>query len=115
MSNIDELEIYDHIIFPKTLEIPKRSRLYFVEPIGVGTPYTESLSSYLTRLAKEHCVTPKKLIMGEIAPLIMGNKYHPEMISKNVSAIFGNSDAKPAINGMRDMTSSLVDALENLN
>ena len=35
-------------------------------------------------------------------------------ISKNVSTIFGNSDAKPAINGMRDMTRSLVDALENL-
>ena len=114
MSNIDELEIYDHIIFPKTLKIPKRSRLYFLEPIGVGTPYTESLSSYLTRLAQEHCVTPKKLIMGEIAPLIMVNNYRSEMLSKNVSTIFGNSDAKPAINGMRDMTSSLVDALENL-
>ncbi len=56
MSNLNSLEIYDRIIFPKTLEIPKRSRLYFLEPIGVGTPYTESLSSYLTRLAQEHCV-----------------------------------------------------------
>ncbi len=46
--------------------------------------------------------------MGEIAPLIMGQKYRSEMISKNVSAIFGNSDAKPAINGMRDMTRSLL-------
>ena len=108
MSNIDELEIYDHIIFPKTLKIPKRSRLYFLEPIGVGTPYIESLSSYLTRLSQEHCVTPKKLIMGEIAPLIMVNNYRSEMLSKNVSTIFGNSDAKPAINGMRNMTRSLV-------
>ena len=114
MSNINDLEIYDRIIFPKTLEIPKRSRLYFLKPIGVETPYTESLSSYLTRLAQEHCVTPKKLIMGEIAPLIMGDNYHSEMLSKNVSTIFGNSDAKPALNGMRDMTRSLVNALENL-
>ena len=114
MSNIDELEIYDRIIFPKILEIPKRSRLYFLEPIGVGTPYTESISSYLTRLSQEHCVTPKKLIMGEIAPLILGDKYHSEMLSKNVSTIFDNSDAKPAINGMRDMTRSLVEALEKL-
>ena len=104
MSKINNLEIYDRIIFPKTLGIPKRSRLYFLEPIGVGTPYTESLSSYLTRLAQEHCVTPQKLIMGEIAPLIMGDKYQSEMISNNVSTIFGNSDAKPSINGMRDMT-----------
>ena len=36
------------------------------------------------------------------------------MLSKNVSTIFGNSDAKPAINGMRDMTRSLTQALESL-
>ena len=114
MTYVNDLEVYDRIIFPKTLEIPKRSRLFFLEPIGVGTPDTESLSSYLTRLAQEHCVTPQKLIMGEIAPLIMGQKYHSEMISKNVSILFGNSDAKPAINGMRDMTRALVQALENL-
>ncbi len=52
--------------------------------------------------------------MGEIAPLIMGDRYQPEMLSKNVSTLFGNSDAKPAINGMRDMTESLTLALESL-
>ena len=114
MSDVNDLEIYDRLILPKTLEIPKISRLYSLKPIGVGTPFTESISSYLTRLAQEHCVTPKKLIMGEIAPLIVGDKYQSEMISKNVSNLFGNSDAKPAISGMRDMTRSLVDALENL-
>ncbi len=114
MSNYKELEIYDPILLPKLFPIPQRSRLFFLEPIGVGTPYTESLSSYLTRLAQEHCVTPKKLIMAEIAPLIMGDLYQPEMLSKNVSTIFGNSDAKPAINGMRDMTESLTFALESL-
>ncbi|MGL5796353.1 MAG: TniQ family protein, partial [Waterburya sp.] len=94
--------------------IPSRSRLYSLEPIGIGTPSIESLSSYLTRLAQEHCVTPKTLIMGEIAPVIMGEKYLPETLTKNVSFLFGNSDAKPAINGMREMTRSLVDALEQL-
>ncbi len=44
----------------------------------------------------------------------MGDKYHPQMLSKNVSTIFGNSDAKPAINGMRAMTESLTLALESL-
>jgi hypothetical protein len=44
----------------------------------------------------------------------MGEKYLPEMLTKNVSILFGNSDAKPAINGMREMTRSLVDALEQL-
>ena len=108
------LNKYDRIVPSKSLTIPTVSRLYSLEPIGVGTPLTESISSYLTRLAQEHCVTPKKLIMGEIAPLIMGKKYPSEIISKNVSTIFGNSDAKPAINGMRNRTESLTQALEKL-
>ena len=52
--------------------------------------------------------------MGEIAPVIIGSKYHMEMLSKSVSTLFGNSDAKPAINGMRNMTRSLVETLEQL-
>ena len=114
VPNADRLNKYNSIILPKSFEIHKFSRLYSLEPIGVGTPLTESLSSYLTRLAQEHCVTPKKLIMGEIAPSILGDKYQSEMLSKNVSTLFGNSDAKPAINGMRDMTESLTVALESL-
>jgi hypothetical protein len=94
--------------------IPPRSRLYHLEPIGVGTLYTESLSSYLCRLAQEHCVTSEKLIVGEIAPQIMGEEYKVTLIKKNVSTLFSNSDAKPAINGMREKTSSLVQALKEL-
>ena len=56
----------------------------------------------------------KKLIAGEIAPIVLGERYHSGMLSKNVSTLFGNSDAKPAINGMREMTRSLADALEQL-
>ncbi len=110
MLNQRELEIYDRIPLPKSLAIPQRSRLYFLEPIGIGTPFTKSLSSYLTRLAQEHCLPLKKLVTGEIAPKILGDRYQPEMLSKNVSILLGNSDAKPAINGMRDMTRSLVNA-----
>lgn len=112
MSNIDG--ICEDLWSPKPLEVRQPSRLFYLEPIGVGTPFTESLSSYLCRLAQEHCVTPQKLIMGEIAPLLMGDKHGSEMLSKNVSTIFGNSDGKPALNGMREMTKSLVDALEKL-
>ena len=114
MFDQSDLEIYDRITLPKSLEIPRRSRLYSLEPIAVETPFTESLSSYLTRLATEHCLPLKKLIAGEIAPVVLGEQYQLEMLSKNVSTLFGNSDAKPAINGMRDMTRSLVEALEQL-
>jgi hypothetical protein len=48
--------------------LPPRSRLYRLEPIGIGTPYVESLTGYIARLAAKHCVTPKDLIMREIIP-----------------------------------------------
>ena len=48
--------------------IPPRSRLYRLEPIGVGTPYVECLSSYIARLAEEHGVTLKALLMKVIFP-----------------------------------------------
>lgn len=48
--------------------LPARSRLYHLEPIGIGTPYVESLTSYIARLAEAHCVTPKNLITKEILP-----------------------------------------------
>ncbi|MEO0844963.1 MAG: TniQ family protein [Cyanobacteria bacterium J06648_1] len=68
----------------------------------------------MTRLAQEHCLPLKKLIMGEIAPVVLGEPYHLGILSKNVITLFGNSDAKPAINGMREMTRSLIEALEQL-
>ena len=43
------------------LKLPEQTR-QFVEPIGIGTSNTESLSSYLFRLAQEHCVTPHDFV-----------------------------------------------------
>ncbi|MBD2003608.1 MULTISPECIES: TniQ family protein [Cyanophyceae] len=108
------MSIYSELWSPKPLEIPRRSRLFCLEPIAVGTPYTESLSSYLNRLAQEHCLTSQKLIMGEIAPLILKDEDKSELLSKNISHLLGNSDVKPAINGMREMTGKLVTVLEEL-
>lgn len=34
--------------------VPHRSRLYPISPVGVGTPYVESLTSYISRLAVVH-------------------------------------------------------------
>ena len=38
--------------------IPLRSQLYQLEPIGVRTPVTESLTSFISRLAIAHCLPP---------------------------------------------------------
>lgn len=51
-----------------TPAIPERSRLYFLEPIALDTPYVEGLVSYICRLAEAHHVSPGVLIKQEILP-----------------------------------------------
>src|SRR5688572_4133650 len=46
--------------------LPVRSRLFRLEPIGIGTVEVESLTSYIARLAEAHCVSPRKLLCEEI-------------------------------------------------
>ena len=43
------------------LAMPPRSRLFNLEPIGIGTPYVESLISYVVRESEAHCVLPRSL------------------------------------------------------
>ena len=53
-----------------SLIIPPRTRLVPLEPIGVGTAYIESLTSYTCRLAHVHSITVGKLFNHEIGPII---------------------------------------------
>lgn len=48
--------------------VSPRSRLYHLKPIGMGTAHTESCTSYVARLAKEHCVSAHLLISRELVP-----------------------------------------------
>ncbi len=50
--------------------LPPRSRLYRLEPIGIGTPYVESLTSYIVRLAEEHHISLKLLVVQEVLPFL---------------------------------------------
>jgi hypothetical protein len=56
------------------LVVPRRSRLYHVTPVGVGTEHVESLTSYVTRLAAAHAVPVSKLISFEIGPVAIRTK-----------------------------------------
>jgi hypothetical protein len=42
--------------------LPPRSRLYALEPIGIGTAFVESLSGYVARLAEAHSVSAGDLV-----------------------------------------------------
>ncbi len=42
--------------------VPPRSYLYSLAPIGVGTPWVEGFSNYLTRLVTAHLLSPEDLV-----------------------------------------------------
>lgn len=46
-------------------DLPERSRLFALSPIGIGTEQAESLSSYLVRLARAHAVNPRHMLRAE--------------------------------------------------
>jgi AraC-like DNA-binding protein len=51
--------------------LPPRSRLYPLEPIGVGTPFVESLTGYVARLAEVHATSVSSLVgfvLAEYSP-----------------------------------------------
>src|SRR6266516_1076989 len=68
------LTVYEHwSLTPPVL--PSPSRLYSLEPVGIGTPYGESLTSYIARLAQAHHVSVAALFALEIRKLV--DKMHP--------------------------------------
>src|SRR5260370_39680462 len=93
---------YDLKDLEKSL-IPSRSRLYHLEPIGIGTPFVESLTSYVVRLAHAHCVEPRKLVIHEILPYLTKLGWSG---SKNQRLL--------AINGIGSLASQWVQAVEEL-
>jgi len=56
------------------LLLPARSRLYHLEPVAFGTGMVESLTSYFSRLAEAHSVSPGELHHGEVLPLGAGRR-----------------------------------------
>lgn len=89
--------------------LPPRSRLYHLEPIGIGTPLVECLTGYIARLAAYHCVHSEMLIDREIMPLKMlaisqNRRNTLNRITKN----------QTSLNGTGTTAASLVQALETL-
>ena len=57
--------------------LPPRSRLYSLAPIGVGTPFVESLSGYVARLADAHAVSVSNLVGRELSALVSNPLVQP--------------------------------------
>jgi transcriptional regulator with XRE-family HTH domain len=92
------------------VHIPVRSTLFSLKPIGVGTPWVESLTSYIARLADAHCVFPGVLMEKIIVPLAFG--FSP---LKGTQALFkGDGDKSNLLNATGIRAQRAVQELEKL-
>ncbi len=91
--------------------ITPRSRLFNIEPIGLGTPYAESLTSYISRLANLHCLTTGNFISKLLAPYL--NKYYvTEIAWRGGNGFF---DSTMGINGIGDLAIDFINVIKYLN
>ncbi|MFZ1072567.1 MAG: TniQ family protein [Verrucomicrobiia bacterium] len=90
-------------------ELPTRTRLFNLEPIGLGTPYVESLTSYIGREASEHQVPPWFIVSKDIAP---------KMARKTLAEPSGHSDLYgkmgASLNGFCSTAVEVVRIMEEL-
>src|SRR6266404_8988694 len=60
------LELWEQEAIPA--DLPPRSRFYCLEPLGLETGMVESLTSYITRVARAHFLPPWVLTTKDLAP-----------------------------------------------
>ncbi len=94
----------------KKLAIPSRSRLYQLKPIGIGTPYVESLTSFIARLAETHCLLTRTLISEIIAPKLK-HTFVRKCTSRGLGALF---EKAKTINSNGNIAKDFIQALEKL-
>ncbi|MEH2283046.1 MAG: TniQ family protein [Nostoc sp.] len=108
---VDKLITYESWDLEKA-SIPSHSRLYALEPIGVGTPYVESLTGYIARLAQEHCVPTGILVLSELGPFIKEG-YIFNSKDKRWEQILDRGTAR-ALNGLSKGAVRAIQGLESL-
>jgi hypothetical protein len=91
---------------------PPHSRLFSLDPIGIGTPETESLTGYIARLAEAHGVLVRPLVVQEILPLL-DRPHWTQRRGHRLPPTFWWTETR-AFNGTRPLARQLADALSAL-
>ncbi len=96
----------------QALNVPPRSRLYGLEPCGMETVWSESLTSYMNRLGWRHGVSPRALAAQEIGPLLanVGWWRYP---SPKLMGVFCAANAM-SLNGSGNLATTWSTLLEEL-
>src|SRR5260370_21358033 len=63
-----QMDMHEQAQAHSAMHIPPRSRLYCLAPLAVGTPWAESLSSYINRLSWAYRVSPRVLVAQQVIP-----------------------------------------------
>lgn len=90
--------------------LPPRSPLYGLEPIGIGTPQVECVTSYITRLAAAHRLETGVLLRKVLIPTL--NK--PSLWKNNRANVGSLLSEANALNGVGNQASEWVELLERM-
>jgi len=96
--------------------LSRPSRLYPLPPMHLGTAESESLTSYIARLAQAHNVTVAALFALEIAPLMKQNSFRDRLGEFRARRVVISSFPQlvRAINGIGKTATDFVRAIETL-
>ena len=91
--------------------------LYALTPCGIGTPYVESLGSYLSRLAEAHVVTVSRLILhirtatrpGRFPRSSLGYAYPANGLGKDSEILLRNLEVATGRSDLHLLTLSALD------
>jgi hypothetical protein len=95
------------------IDIPQTERyshLYSLAPIGIGTRFVESLTSYISRIAEAHSIHTGTLIAKEITPRL--DKSYMNKIARRGGN--GFYDWAHSLNGLGNGAKEFVDVLQCL-
>src|SRR5947209_5846010 len=91
--------------------MPQASTLYALTPIGLGTPFVESLTSYIARLALAHCLFPGILMRHVMVPFAEG---HSTGEGRSTTLHLRDGKASGALNANQQTARNAINALEGL-
>lgn len=89
------------------LAMPPRTPFYHLEPLGIGTPFVESLASYVARLAQAHQVSSVSLINHTIRPMAC------QQFGSTLTGTM-HASATYKLNGLGGWTKATVPALQGM-
>jgi len=114
---ISDLILMNEAALADEPQLPERSRLYSLPPIGGGTGEVECATSYLARLANAHCVSTWQLLKQEIASRLFGAEANlrnrlSELVSTMGSAFNGENDTSKKFIGILSALTGRKDLCE---